>query len=213
MSRKEDLLEAAMTHFSEKGYHRTTVADIVKTAGVAQGTFYLYFDSKKALFITLLESFFELFEEAILFNVSPEDFSTRDQVAQQVKDVIRRILLVYRDNAVLARIFLREAMGLDPDFVEVREAIMFRLAQYAAAVLDIAIAQKTLPPQNTQLVAHCIVGMIEHVADHWLYQDIDLELEELVNALARFEMLGIGGIPTPQMEKILEIRGSATRES
>jgi len=203
MSRKKDLIDAAITHFAQNGYHRTTVADIVGTAGVAQGTFYLYFDSKKALFINLLDELFVLIKGAITFDLELGGISTIEDVAVQIKQAIRRILIVYRDNAVLTRIFLREAMGLDPDFVAARESIMDYLAQYAAAVLDLFIEQKLLPPQNSQVIAHCVVGMLENVADHWLFHDIDLELDELVNAMARFEMLGLSGISTSEIDKIL----------
>ncbi|RRJ64953.1 TetR/AcrR family transcriptional regulator [Paenibacillus oralis] len=43
------ILNAAMEVITEKGYDKTVISDIVKKAGVAQGTFYLYFPSKKAL--------------------------------------------------------------------------------------------------------------------------------------------------------------------
>ena len=43
------ILNAAMEVITEKGYDKTVISDIVKKAGVAQGTFYLYFSSKKAL--------------------------------------------------------------------------------------------------------------------------------------------------------------------
>lgn len=39
--------------FDEKGYDNATVSDIVSRAGVAQGTFYLYFDSKKSVVVEL----------------------------------------------------------------------------------------------------------------------------------------------------------------
>jgi len=43
------ILHAAIEVITEKGYDKTVISDIVKLAGVAQGTFYLYFSSKKAL--------------------------------------------------------------------------------------------------------------------------------------------------------------------
>jgi AcrR family transcriptional regulator len=51
-------MEAGIAVFAEKGYQRTKVSDVARRAGVAQGTFYLYFDSKKSLFLSLLDEFF-----------------------------------------------------------------------------------------------------------------------------------------------------------
>ncbi|MEF2965443.1 TetR/AcrR family transcriptional regulator [Paenibacillus sp. M1] len=45
--RKDEILNAAMELFASKGYEQTSVSDIVKKIGVAQGTFYYYFQSKE----------------------------------------------------------------------------------------------------------------------------------------------------------------------
>ena len=44
--RKSELIEAAEVLFREQGFKQTSVSDIVKKVGVAQGTFYYYFESK-----------------------------------------------------------------------------------------------------------------------------------------------------------------------
>jgi len=197
MSTEEKLINAAIELMSRNGYHRTTVADIVKAAGVAQGTFYLYFDSKKALFIRLMDRFYDLLQNAIVaLDMNSETINTIEDLALQVRTAIRNILLVYQDNAVLARIFLREAMGLEPDFTELWDSIIQRLAIIAALIMDQAIERDLLPPQNSQIVAHCVVGMIERVAYYWLFHENEFELDEVVDALARFEMLGITGQPS-----------------
>ena len=51
--RKEQILAAARAAFDEKGYENATVSDIVRRAGVAQGTFYLYFGSKRDALLEL----------------------------------------------------------------------------------------------------------------------------------------------------------------
>jgi AcrR family transcriptional regulator len=47
--RRTELLSAARTVFAKKGYEDATISEIVGRAGVAQGTFYLYFPGKEAL--------------------------------------------------------------------------------------------------------------------------------------------------------------------
>ena len=51
--RRDQLLTAARKVFREKGYEGATISDIVEEAGVAQGTFYLYFPSKKDVVMAL----------------------------------------------------------------------------------------------------------------------------------------------------------------
>jgi AcrR family transcriptional regulator len=48
------LLDAAERVFGELGYHEASVVKVAESAGVAAGTFYLYFDSKKAIFDELM---------------------------------------------------------------------------------------------------------------------------------------------------------------
>lgn len=75
-ARKRDLLEAARELFVEQGYEATSVANIVARAGVAQGTFYLYFDHKQHLLVHLrghiLEDYVRAFE-AVLGRTEPPD--------------------------------------------------------------------------------------------------------------------------------------------
>ena len=44
--KKDTLLQSAFNLFTGKGFAKTTVSDIVKEAGLAKGTFYLYFKDK-----------------------------------------------------------------------------------------------------------------------------------------------------------------------
>ncbi|UCC61698.1 MAG: TetR/AcrR family transcriptional regulator [Anaerolineae bacterium] len=53
--RKAQIFQAALACFSRKGYHRTTMDDIVAESGLSKGALYWYFKSKKELFISLFE--------------------------------------------------------------------------------------------------------------------------------------------------------------
>lgn len=52
--RRSELIASAQQLFYTKGYEHTTVSDIVKAVGVAQGTFYYYFESKMAILEALV---------------------------------------------------------------------------------------------------------------------------------------------------------------
>ena len=45
-ARRHQILDAATTVFAEKGFHRATIKDIVRQAGIIDGTIYIYFASK-----------------------------------------------------------------------------------------------------------------------------------------------------------------------
>jgi AcrR family transcriptional regulator len=56
--RREEILAASRIVFAQKGYEAATVSEIVGRAGVAQGTFYLYFPSKLSILLALTEKLF-----------------------------------------------------------------------------------------------------------------------------------------------------------
>jgi len=54
--RPEEILDAALTVFSEKGYSPATMDAIAREAGITKGTIYLYFESKEELFVAMVRA-------------------------------------------------------------------------------------------------------------------------------------------------------------
>src|SRR6202050_5619422 len=57
--RRKQLLNAATRVFARKGYWSASIADIIQAAGVARGTFYLYFRSKRDVFLAIADNYRE----------------------------------------------------------------------------------------------------------------------------------------------------------
>src|SRR6266481_7772093 len=53
-ARRTQILDAAFTVFSEKGFHRATIKEIARVAGIADGTIYTYFASKDEILLGIL---------------------------------------------------------------------------------------------------------------------------------------------------------------
>lgn len=68
--RKQEILDTAMRIFYEKGYEKTSIADIAKAIGVAQGLCYRYFSSKEVLFESAIDQYAE--ELVSRFSVPPD---------------------------------------------------------------------------------------------------------------------------------------------
>ncbi len=63
---KKRIVEAAITIFAKKGYHKAKMSDIAKEVGVSKGTLYQYFKSKKELFEAVVQIPFRKIREAPL---------------------------------------------------------------------------------------------------------------------------------------------------
>lgn len=57
--RREQILKAAIACFARKGYHLTTMDDIVAESGLSKGSLYWHYKNKKDLFLSIMASYFE----------------------------------------------------------------------------------------------------------------------------------------------------------
>ena len=93
----EKILKSAIEVISEKGLDKTSISDIVKKAGIAQGTFYLYFQSKNALIPAIADNLLTITLNVIKEKVEAEKSFWRIldifidetfQITNSYKDVI-----------------------------------------------------------------------------------------------------------------------------
>ncbi|MCH8089048.1 MAG: TetR/AcrR family transcriptional regulator [Chloroflexi bacterium] len=138
--RRKQILTAARRVFRDKGYDKTTVSDIVNEAGVAQGTFYLYYPSKKAVVLALgqmmLEEISLRMRDAYAPGLSFED---------RIRKVIHVAFKVGRENVDLCRLIhlgaesvaqeLHETMADHP--VQIEMVKMFCEASDAGEMRDV----------------------------------------------------------------------------
>jgi AcrR family transcriptional regulator len=74
--RRQQILQAALTVFSSKGFHAANVSDVAAEAGVSQGTIYWYFESKDELFQAALLSAFGSFGEESVAHLADHPTAT-----------------------------------------------------------------------------------------------------------------------------------------
>ncbi|WP_216827426.1 TetR family transcriptional regulator [Alkalihalobacterium elongatum] len=85
------LVNAAITVMKEKGFEKASVSQIVKEAGVAQGTFYLYFDSKNAVVPAIAEKILNALFLKIKQNFKSEEtiFNTLEMIVEVTFDITK----------------------------------------------------------------------------------------------------------------------------
>lgn len=101
IDRREELLRIAREIFAEKGFEATTISEIVARAGVAQGTFYWYFPSKKSLMLTLAKEMHQHLKLALL-NSYTRSADLHAMIGNSVAEAFR-IMEQYRDVLTIIR--------------------------------------------------------------------------------------------------------------
>lgn len=110
--RHAQILDAARDLFVQRGYHATTVDDIVGRVEVARGTFYLYFSDKRAVLEALVDGFFERITAAIR-SIDLGD-TERPPLAQLRANILRLCELALAEPAMM-KILLYDVPGLDSE--------------------------------------------------------------------------------------------------
>jgi AcrR family transcriptional regulator len=155
---RQALMDAAETLFAERGYHETSVPDIVRTAGVSQGTFYQYFGHRRDVLMALAR----IAHDAAAERPAPRggDFSmqVRADVSWYLSETVR-----YTN---LAKIW-HDAAAYDREIADMtRQAREARAAELATRIRRIETA-KGLDPE---VAGSAMVAMIEEFAYRWFVE-------------------------------------------
>jgi AcrR family transcriptional regulator len=111
--RRQDILEAGLKLFSEKGYNGSTTAEIARAAGVAEGTIFRHFTTKKELLIAVLEP-------KVLEGLIQLDREHREDTPTEFFGCfLRNRLSLIKENDSLIRLMFAEAQY----HIEVRGAL------------------------------------------------------------------------------------------
>jgi|ERR1051325_4859489 len=159
--RSSEILEAARRVFARKGFDQATVEEIAEAAEVAKGTVYLYFDSKRAIYLAALrqgvEALYERTKEEI---AKPTSARERLRVFIEVRlhyfDANRDFFKIYYSE--LANIFSFPSQ-LDPSL----QAFYNRQAKILETVLKDGVQRGEIRPVSAGPTAFAIYDLIRGV--------------------------------------------------
>jgi AcrR family transcriptional regulator len=155
---RDRLLQAAMDVFAHRGYHGTTVDDIVEASETSKGAFYHYFPSKQGVFLSLLDQVAGMVEVGVESAIGHEGGALA-----KVEAALRVVLEVASQRRDLARILLIESAALGQEFEQSRLGIHRRFAALIQRHLDRAVLDGAIPPQDTETAARAWIGSINEI--------------------------------------------------
>jgi AcrR family transcriptional regulator len=187
--RRRQILDAALRVFAEKGYHGTSIADVVDAAGVARGTFYLYFEGKNQIFVELLDELLATFRASVRgIDPSPAAAPLVDQVVASVV----RILEVASSSRALATVLFREALVLDDESGGRVLAFEQQLLAWIAGSLANGVRLGLLRAHDTDVVATVIYGSIRQVIHRFVVVDGErFDREHVARELVMHHLMGL----------------------
>lgn len=148
------ILEAALQMFYESGYHGTTIKDITQKAGVAAGTFYLYFPSKLSLYKHILITLSHNIRKEIASKVALK--KTR---LEKEREGIKAFIEYVQEHPEMYNV-IWESLYIDRSlFKEYYESFA---ARYVRG-LNAAVEAQEIEPLDTEVIAYVMMGITNFI--------------------------------------------------
>ena len=187
--RRRQIMNAAKHVFAEAGYHGASIHAIIERAQIARGTFYLYFESKAAVFDSILDQAMADLR-ARIHRIEVDDKNAPAPQVQLREQVMATLDFVVRDRPLAT---LLQSAGHTPDaeaaerldqfFAEVRD--LLRRAMESG--MEIGLLRKVDP----ELAASAMLGMIRGVIEQLIRAETPPAVDVVVSEVLMVALRGV----------------------
>lgn len=179
---RERLLEAAEEVFAEQGFFRASIAEITRRAGVAQGTFYLYFKAKEEIFRELVRKMSHDLRRTLQEATAP--ILDRRDVERVGLETFLQFVLQRRNLYTV----MRECEFVDP---ELHRWHYERLAEGYVRGLRLAMARGQVRQLDPEAMAYFLMGAAHMIGMRWTYWENALPPREALESIFQLILHGI----------------------
>lgn len=182
------ILEAAIQVFADQGFFQSTISQIARKAGVADGTIYLYFKNKD----DILFNFFNCKTRQV-FSGFREKIKEGDSAEMKLRNLIRQHLTEFQRDPSMAVVYQTETHSTS----RVAEDQIKEMAKMYHEILSEIIEQGQEEgcirrDLYVGLVKRFILGAVDEVINTWLHSGKDYDLMSMADPLVDLFMRGIG---------------------
>ncbi len=197
--RRAQLLEAALSVFTENGYHQAAMDDIAARAGVSKPVLYQHFPGKLELYLALIDQHASELEQLVRDALALDDNKAR----------IRTMVAAYFDfvghEGAAFRLIFESDLANEP---EVRRRLDQIVLTCAEAMAGIIRDETDLSQEEAVMVGVGLVGLAQTTARHWLGHGDTISKETATRITGVLIRRGIAGFPV-----VARAEGADGRES
>ncbi len=179
---RQELLDAAELVFGKRGFEKASISEITRQAGVALGTFYVYFPHKEAIFIELVDELGLRLRQAL--GVALAGTTTR---LEMERAGFRAFFEFAGKHRNLYRI-VRQAEFVDE---AVHHRYYRRLAESYAKGLEHAMGAKEIARFDPEVLAWALMGIADFIGMRFVVWDSPAELDRISDDVVRFITTGL----------------------
>ena len=159
MQSQQQILHAAKTLFTKKGFSNVSMRDICREARVTAPTVYYYFKNKEALF-----------EAVVLETITMKGFSTTlsiecksvkgEGASSQIETFVRVYLSSFPNKLINTGLYLRRSTQLDPVGAQTLLKELARVESLLVRIISEGIRNGEFRKTDPRMAAGCLLGMM-----------------------------------------------------
>ena len=172
--KKNQILDAAFSVFVEKGYSETTMDDIVHKSKMSKGAIYHYYNSKKQLFLSLIDHW-EIYSFPDFYSKGNNDKSA-SEILMNLSEVVLNVFNK-KKHVFLAEVEFWALSNKDKDVREKSRALYDKLLYLFELILKKGVRQKEFNEMDTKVVAMTILTSLQGINWFCLYEDTQVSAE------------------------------------
>ena len=188
LERRRQILAAAKMVFAEAGYHGATIHAIIERAQIARGTFYLYFESKSAVFDSILDQALADLRTKIR-RIAVDDPSAPAPQVQLREQVVATLEYIVSDRP-LAMLLLSAGHTPDAEAAERLDQFFAEVRDLLRRALETGMEIGLLRPCQPPLVAAAMLGMIRGVIE-FVVRGEATKVDEIVSEMLLVALRGV----------------------
>jgi AcrR family transcriptional regulator len=183
---RERLVQAAMELYRERGFDRTTVAEIAARAGLTERTFFRYFADKREVLFSGSGALQELLAESVAG--APDSTAPMDAVAAALEAT--------SPGFEERRAFARQRHSVIASHPELQERELIKLASLAAAIAE-ALRRRGVTDPAASLASEAGIAVFKLAFERWVHDTKRRELAQHVReSLAALKAVAAGKDPS-----------------
>jgi AcrR family transcriptional regulator len=183
--REDQLLEAALHLFKEKGYHNTSMQDLADALEMQKGSLYYYIDSKEELLRRLLEratSFLALqIDEIYASDLAP---------AEKLRWALTNHGETMMEHLELVAVYLQEYRNLPPDRLQEALAVRKHYEQVLMQIVEDGITCGDFRPVSVKMAVFGLLGMLNWTPE-WFSPQGQFSAHEVAATLSDLALCGL----------------------
>ncbi len=189
----KQLVDASIELFLSKGFHYTTIDDIVSAAHMGKGTFYQFFKNKEDLLAqTLTEFFVELKQTLTWTHENLENLNETNVILDLFFLEGQRLFETLKKFEKLARVLFLQGRSISQEINALINQFYDELTKISIETYKMIMEIGLIPEQNPHILAMGVIGTVEKIYQEYLFQKTNLTEEQLIYDTIRFLLRGLG---------------------